>query len=73
MYRPELVEETPRVPSDPEGKYKDEAFMLNLEKIKEGPAPQIDLLERKPSSCSAYRRAAWQANSVLNGTNTRSQ
>ena len=41
LYRPDLVQEA--LKGDPEGKYRDAASKLNLEKILElGPAPQIE-------------------------------
>jgi WD40 repeat protein len=46
LYRPDLVEEA--LKGDPEGKYKDAAFHLNLEKILDsGPTPRIEHLEKK--------------------------
>jgi hypothetical protein len=46
LYRPTLVEEI--LKGDPERKYKDGAFNLNLEKIMDsGPAPQLLRLERR--------------------------
>jgi WD40 repeat protein/uncharacterized caspase-like protein len=46
LYRPDLVEEA--LKGDPEGKHKDAAFHLNLEKILDsGPAPRIKHLEKK--------------------------
>ena len=46
LYRPDLFDEVMK--GDPEGKYKDEAFRLNLEKILEaGPAPQIEHLKQR--------------------------
>ncbi len=46
LYRPDLVEEL--LKGDPEGKYQDAASKLNLGKILDsGPAPQIELLQRK--------------------------
>ncbi len=42
LYRPDLVEEV--LKGDPEGKYKDEAFRLNLQKILDsGPAPRSNI------------------------------
>ena len=46
LYRPDLVEEA--LKGDPEGKLKDEASKLNLEKILDsGPAPQIEHLQER--------------------------
>ena len=46
LYRPDLVEEA--LKGDPEGKYKDEAFRLNLQKILDsGSAPQIEHLKER--------------------------
>ena len=46
LYRPDLVEEA--LKGDPEGKHKDAAFHLNLEKILDsGSAPRIEHLEKK--------------------------
>jgi hypothetical protein len=46
LYRPDLVEQL--LKGDPERRYKDAAFKLNLEKILDsGPAPQIVLPEKK--------------------------
>jgi WD40 repeat protein len=46
LYRPDLVEEA--LKGDPEGKLKDEASRLNLEKILDsGPAPQIEHLQER--------------------------
>src|SRR5262245_44812250 len=46
LYRPDLVEEA--LKGDPEGKYKDEAFRLNLQKVLDsGSAPQIEHLKER--------------------------
>ena len=57
LYRPDLVEEV--LKGDPEGKYKDEAFRLNLQKILDsGPAPEIERLkERDARAGDTYRLA----------------
>ena len=54
---PILVEEV--LKGDPEGKYKDEAFRLNLQKILDsGPAPEIERLkERDARAGDTYRLA----------------
>ena len=55
LYRPDLVEEA--LKGDREGKYKDEVFRLNLQKIlNSGPAPQIEhVKERDASAGDTYR------------------
>ena len=57
LYRPDLVEEF--LKDDHEGKYKDEAFKLNLQKILDsGPAPQIEhIKERDARAGDTYRLA----------------
>jgi WD40 repeat protein len=46
LHRPDLVQAL--LVGDPEGKYKDAAYTLNLEKaLDSGPPPQIDLLDRR--------------------------
>jgi WD40 repeat protein/uncharacterized caspase-like protein len=57
LYRPDLINEALR--GDPEGKHKDEAFRLNLEKILDsGPAPQIEHMnDRAASAGDTYQLA----------------
>ena len=46
LFRPDLIEQS--LEGDPEGKYKDAAYHLNLEKVLDsGPAPEIELLKKK--------------------------
>src|SRR5262249_7190490 len=68
LYRPELVEEMLRVPSDPEGKHKNEAFKLNLEKIMDsGPAPQLEFLEKKTEQAGDTVRLTVRINGTGGG------
>jgi WD40 repeat protein len=57
LYRPDLVEEL--LKGDPEGKYSDAASKLDLQKILDsGPAPQIELLEKRTEQSADTVRLA---------------
>jgi WD40 repeat protein len=66
LYRPDLVEEA--LKGDREGKYKDEAFRLNLQKILDtGPAPQIEHIEQRDASAGSTFRLAVRLTDVGGG------
>jgi len=81
LYRPDLVEELLR--GDPEGKYRDAAAGLNLDKVlASGPVPQIELLDRSTEQVGGTvrvairltdqgggigRRLVWRVNGVTQG------
>jgi WD40 repeat protein/uncharacterized caspase-like protein len=84
LYRPDLVEAA--LKGDPQGKYADEAYRLNLEAILDsGPAPQIEhLAERDDRAGDTIRlslritgtgggvssRIVWKVNGVTQGNTT---
>jgi hypothetical protein len=70
LNRPDLLEESWK--GDPEGKYKDESFKLNLQKILDsGPAPQLEFLEKRTERAGDTVRLAVRITDTSGGIGSR--